>query len=160
MAHLLISEVARQTGLRASAIRYYEQIGILPPPQRSSGQRRYDSTVLYRLAIIQRARMMGFSLPEIRQLFLGFCGVVKASQRWKKLSQKKLASLELLAKQIKEMQRLIRDMIEQCQCSTLEQCGKGIFHTAASKNAGTLGKRAFAPKRINSAQRSSERCSC
>lgn len=38
--------------------------------------------------IVQRARMMGFSLPEIRQLFFGFRGTVKASERWKKLSQK------------------------------------------------------------------------
>jgi MerR family redox-sensitive transcriptional activator SoxR len=133
MAHLLISEVARQTGLRASAIRYYEQIGILPPPRRSSGQRRYDTTVLYRLAIVQRARTMGFSLQEIRQLFFGFRGAVKASERWKRLSQKKLADLELLAGQITAMQRLIQDMIECCQCSTLEQCGKGIFQTAARR---------------------------
>jgi MerR family transcriptional regulator, redox-sensitive transcriptional activator SoxR len=52
MAQLAISEVAQQVGLQASAIRYYEQIGLLPPAQRMSGQRRYDTTVLYRLAII------------------------------------------------------------------------------------------------------------
>ena len=38
---LTISEVARQAGIRASAIRYYESVGLLPPPQRVSGQRRY-----------------------------------------------------------------------------------------------------------------------
>jgi len=58
--YLSISEVAKQIGLRPSAIRYYEQIGVLPPAHRVSGQRRYDPTVLYRLAIIQRARQLGF----------------------------------------------------------------------------------------------------
>ena len=49
MAKLTISEVARQVGLRPSAIRYYEQRKLLLPPQRVSGQRRYDDAVLYRL---------------------------------------------------------------------------------------------------------------
>ena len=47
---MAISDVARVFGLRTSAIRYYEQIGILPPPMRKSGQRRYDNSVLFRLA--------------------------------------------------------------------------------------------------------------
>jgi DNA-binding transcriptional MerR regulator len=55
-----------------SAIRYYERIGLLPPAERLSGQRRYDSTVLYRLAIIHRAGELGFTLSEIRNLFFGF----------------------------------------------------------------------------------------
>ena len=70
MQRLTISQVAQQIRLRPSAIRYYERIGLLPPPQRVNGQRRYDRTVLYRLAIIQRARQLGFSLGEIRRLFL------------------------------------------------------------------------------------------
>ncbi|HLW51988.1 MAG TPA: MerR family transcriptional regulator [Candidatus Angelobacter sp.] len=127
MPELLISEVARQIGLKASAIRYYEQIGILPPARRSSGQRRYDSTVLYRLAVVQRARQMGFTLDEIRRLFFGFRKAVTASDRWKKLSEKKLADLELLAAQIREMQRLLKSMSEDCNCHTLDQCGKGMF---------------------------------
>ena len=68
MSRLTISEVARQVGLKSSAIRYYEQLGILPPAERVSGQRRYDRTVLYRLAVVQRARQAGFSLDEIRTL--------------------------------------------------------------------------------------------
>ena len=47
MAQWSISEIARQVGLRASAIRYYEQIGILERARRVSGQRRYDEAVLY-----------------------------------------------------------------------------------------------------------------
>jgi MerR family redox-sensitive transcriptional activator SoxR len=69
MAQLTISEVARQVGLRASAIRYYEQIGLVPRAERISGQRRYDTTALYRLAVIQSARQLGFTLQEVRELF-------------------------------------------------------------------------------------------
>ena len=56
MAQWSISEIGRKVGLRASAIRYYEQIGILEPARRVSGQRRYNETVLYRLAVVRRAR--------------------------------------------------------------------------------------------------------
>jgi DNA-binding transcriptional MerR regulator len=56
-----------------------------------SGQRRYDTTVLYRLAIIQRARQLGFTLSEIRYLFFGFRDITRASERWRTLSHVKLA---------------------------------------------------------------------
>jgi MerR family redox-sensitive transcriptional activator SoxR len=130
---LAISEVAVQVGLQPSAIRYYERIGLLPPAQRMSGQRRYDRTVLYRLAVIQRARQIGFTLDEIRQLFFGFGTTTRASARWQRLSQKKLAELEALADGIKTMQTLLKKMNQNCRCETLEQCGAAIFRRGFSE---------------------------
>ena len=129
MPQLTISEVARQVGLQPSAIRYYERIGILPPAQRISGQRRYDTTVLYRLAVIQWARQVGFTLEEIRQLFFGFRNVTRASERWQKLSRRKLVELDVLMNGIKTVRRLLKKMMQNCRCDTLEQCGKGIFRS-------------------------------
>src|SRR5579863_10289828 len=125
MPQWTISEVARQVGMQPSAIRYYEQIGILVPAQRVGGQRRYDSTVLYRLAVIQRARQTGFTLDEIRELFFGFRETAPASQRWQKLSRRKLDELEQLLTQIKTMRQLLEKMIDCCHCETLDQCGRG-----------------------------------
>ena len=127
MSQLTISQVARQVGLQPSAIRYYEQIGILLPAQRIGGQRRYDTSVLHRLAVIQQARQTGFTLDEIRELFFGFREAATASQRWQRLSRRKLAELAELTAQIKTMQRLLQKMMECCHCETLDQCGKGIF---------------------------------
>src|ERR1700732_2577493 len=93
MRPLTITQVAKQFGLRPSALRYYEQIGILLPANRVSGRRRYDGAALRRLAVIQRARQLGFSLDEIRELFGGFRPGTPASQRWQELSQRKLAEL-------------------------------------------------------------------
>jgi MerR family redox-sensitive transcriptional activator SoxR len=131
MPQLYISEVARQVGLRPSAIRYYEQIGLLPPAQRRGKQRRYDTTALYRLAIIQRARQLGFTLDEIRQLFFGFGNVTRASDRWQKLSQRKLAELDNLMDGVKAVRRLLIKMMQNCRCETLDQCGKGIFRSGS-----------------------------
>lgn len=127
MAQMTISAVARQVGLQASAIRYYEQIGLLPPAQRISGQRRYDATTLHRLAVVQRARQLGFTLEETRQLFFGFRRGARASERWQKLSRQKLAELESQLKAIRTIQGLLREMMAKCRCDSLEQCGKGIF---------------------------------
>jgi len=144
MPHLTISEVARQVGLQASAIRYYEKIGILIPAERTSGQRRYDTTVLHRLAVIQRARQTGFTLDEIKELFFGFREAAPAAQRWQKLSRRKLAELDELTKQIKTMRQLLERMMECCRCETLDQCGRGIFRSglaaAAVKSLPTKGR--------------------
>ena len=134
MAHLTISQVAKQAGVRPSAIRYYEQIGILPRAPRAGGQRRYDNTVLYRLALVQRSRQMGFTLEEIHRLFFGFRRSTPVSERWKKLSQRKLAELDALAEQIKSMQRLLKSMTEKCRCDALDQCGKGIYLASCSRD--------------------------
>ena len=127
MPHLSISEVARQVGLRPSAIRYYEQIGIVAPPERVSGQRRYDNSAVYRLSVVQRAREIGFTLDEIRELFFGFRNATPASRRWQALSDRKLVELEAMTERIHTIQGLLHRMKERCHCETLEQCGKGIL---------------------------------
>jgi MerR family redox-sensitive transcriptional activator SoxR len=126
MSLLTISEVARRVGLRPSAIRYYEQIGVLLPAHRVSGQRRYDEAALYRLAALQRARQIGFTLDEIRQLFFGFRNGTPPSERWKKLSQRKVAELEQVIHGIKAIQLVLQGQ-GKCGCASLEQCGKGLI---------------------------------
>jgi MerR family redox-sensitive transcriptional activator SoxR len=128
MARLTISQVARQIQVRPSAIRYYERIGLLPPAERLSGQRRYDPAVLYRLAIIQRARELGFTLSEIRDLFFGFRDA-RASERWRTLSKRKLAELDHLMNGIKAVRGVLKKLTTKCRCETLDQCGKGIFQS-------------------------------
>ena len=155
MPQLTVSEVARQLGLRPSAIRYYERIGVLLPAQRISGQRRYDNTVLHRLAVVQRARQTGFTLDEIRQLFFGFRDGTPASKRWQKLSRRKLAELESQLERIKTMQRLLRRMTQCCRCDTLDECGRGMFRKASSSVAAkplaqVLGRRSSPTVRMAS----------
>ena len=133
-----ISEVARQLGLRPSTIRYYEQCGILPPALRKSGQRRYDNSALYRLALIQRARRTGFTLDEIRELFFGFGRGTPAGKRWKKLSQQKLVELDAAAATIDEMRDVLK-RLEKCGCDGLEECGRKIYEYGCSEAA--TGKR-------------------
>ena len=65
---LWIGEVARRAGMTASRIRYYEARGVLADPDRFAGRRRYSAEVLRRLAIIDAAQRVGFTLDQIRDL--------------------------------------------------------------------------------------------
>ena len=66
---LTIGHLAEATGVPAKTIRYYEQVGILPPPRRSDSRYRlYSETDVRRLELIRRARLMDMSLPEVRDL--------------------------------------------------------------------------------------------
>lgn len=68
-AHLTIGQLARQTGTKAETIRYYEKIGLLQPPLRSDGNYRYFSAQdQRRLSFVRRARELGFSIEQIREL--------------------------------------------------------------------------------------------
>ena len=125
---LTISDVANQIGLRPSAIRYYEQIGILLPAQRVSGQRRYDVTALYRLVVIQRARQTGFTLTEIKQLFFGFRAGTPPSVRWQRLKKRKIVELDAMLEHIQAMRALLEQQ-GKCRCAALEECGKKMLET-------------------------------
>jgi DNA-binding transcriptional MerR regulator len=130
-----ISEVARQVGLSASAIRYYEQIGILLPPRRVSGQRRYDNTVLYRLAVVRTAQDAGFTLDEIRRLFFGFMQSTPISQRWRKIAERKMVELDAKIEQFQSMKGLLETLQNCCECETVERCGAGILRNVGTRPA-------------------------
>lgn len=66
MNELTIGEVACRAGLHTSAIRYYESVGLLPPPKRVNGRRRYDTDVFQRLGLIQLVRGQGLASARCR----------------------------------------------------------------------------------------------
>jgi MerR family copper efflux transcriptional regulator len=69
MGALLIGDVAKRTGLTPATIRYYESIGLLSAPSRSSaGYRRYGETTLQELDFIKKAQGLGFSLDEVQEI--------------------------------------------------------------------------------------------
>ena len=119
-----IGEVASRSGLNASAIRFYEKEDLLPRPARIGGRRCYDSSILERLAVLQRARDCGFTLLEIRRLFTGFREGTPPSQRWQTLARKKLIELDELTRKIAVMKKYLA---KSCDCPDLQECGRRIL---------------------------------
>ena len=118
---LTIGEVARQVGLRTSALRYYETAGVLPPPARVNGRRRYTSDTVRLLRTVRFAQDAGFSVAEIRTLFHGFGAHVPPAARWRKLADRKLAELDALTHRIERMRRALL-AAKECGCVRMEDC--------------------------------------
>ncbi len=118
---MTIGEVASHAGTTTSAIRYYEEIGLLPPPARVNGRRRYDQSAVQRLCVIERAQQAGFALGEIGELFFGFMVGTHPNARWEVLAQRKLAELDEQGRRIRTMQGLLREGLG-CGCLTMQQC--------------------------------------
>jgi MerR family redox-sensitive transcriptional activator SoxR len=155
MPSLTISQVAKQVGLRTSAIRYYEQIGLLDATERVGGQRRYDKTVFYRLSIVQRAQQAGFTLGEVHELLTAFVPGTPAQERWRQLSARKLEELSAKMSEIQFMQSLLKDMMSNCHCDTLETCGRGIFHQIGGLNDQAVAKCCTSTKTLSKTRVSS-----
>jgi len=114
-----IGEVAQRAGVRVSLIRYYEEIGLLPQAPRVSGQRRYDETVLRRLAIIDVAQRAGLSLHEIRELLDH--GNDPMSERLRELAQRRLPELEALIDRAQRV-RVWLQAATACDCRRIDDC--------------------------------------
>jgi MerR family transcriptional regulator, redox-sensitive transcriptional activator SoxR len=122
---LAIGEVARRTGLRPSAVRYYETMGLVAPNGRSGGRRIYGEEAVERLALISLAKEAGFSLEEIRRLLAGFREEIPASARWTELATSKLSDLDAMSQRIDAMRELLKGLLH-CRCVSLDQCARGI----------------------------------
>lgn len=118
---LTIGEVARRAGVAASAIRYYESIGLLPEPERESGQRRYDESVIGRLAFVRVAQSAGFSLDEITELLEGVDDRDGMSAPMRSLSARKLDEVEALLERTKAMKGWL-EVAQECGCSSPAEC--------------------------------------
>jgi MerR family redox-sensitive transcriptional activator SoxR len=116
-----IGETAKRTGVRTSALRYYEDAGILPAPARSGGRRFYDSDAIRRIDVLRFAQQAGFTLDEIKTLFHGFGAETPLSTRWQSLARAKLTELDLLSKRIKRMRRAL-ELGLKCGCVRIEDC--------------------------------------
>ena len=126
MMDLEIGEVARRAGLKPSAIRYYEERGLLTPASRTSGGHRlYGDDAVERLALITFAKNLGFSLHEIRVLLFGFPDETPAGARWSDLASTKLQELDAVAQRIETMRAALH-RISGCRCRDLDQCARAI----------------------------------
>jgi MerR family transcriptional regulator, redox-sensitive transcriptional activator SoxR len=118
---LSIGEVVRNSGKAASAIRYYEEIGLLPEPLRVSGRRRYPREVMRTLAVIETAQRAGLALDEIRLLLRASADDRMATDRLRDVAERKLPELEALIERIELVRRWLEDAAR-CACPTLDDC--------------------------------------
>jgi DNA-binding transcriptional MerR regulator len=133
---LSIGEVADRAGIRPSTIRYYERLGLLPAPPRASGRRRYDESILDRLAIVQFARRMGFTINEIKTLLSGSPGR-PPPEMWRNLAHAKLAEVDRFIADAASVRKMLLETLDQ-KCPKLVERGTALISTALHRKRADL----------------------
>jgi MerR family mercuric resistance operon transcriptional regulator len=122
-SRIAIGTLSRHTGTNVETVRYYERVGLLPAPARSSGgYRLYGTDHLKRLSFIRRARALGFSLSEVRKL------LTLADQRRRPCSEVRVvaaAHLEDVKGKIadlRRMERVLTETVARCEAGGGSHC--------------------------------------
>jgi MerR family transcriptional regulator, redox-sensitive transcriptional activator SoxR len=115
---LSIGALAAQSGHRASALRYYEEVGLLNPVARVGGRRRYEPEAVHQLGLIALLQDVGFTLDEIRSLLPHRDS---ARERWQRLATTKAEELDATIRKAQAAKRLLEQTIA-CRCTRLDGC--------------------------------------
>ena len=118
---LTIGQIAEQAGLNTSHLRYYERVGVLPEPERVSGQRRYRSEVLHRLSIIDVAQRAGLSLEEIAPLTGPGNRSADAGRHIRRIADEKLPAIDALIARAQAVKHWLQ-VARTCDCESIDVC--------------------------------------
>lgn len=120
---LSIGELAHATSTKVETIRYYERIGLLPPPARTGGNyRAYARHHLKRLSFIRRGRDLGFSLDEVRELLRLSDDRNQSCAEVDRIARLHLIGLERKLADLAALRVELRQLIDQCQRGTIAEC--------------------------------------
>ena len=118
-----IGEISRRTGVKVPTIRYYEEIGLLPAPPRSDGNRRlYGADDLHRLAFIRHARELGFDVEAIRTLLALQDDPNQSCAAANAIAKARLAEVDRRIVGLKALRTELRRMIAECACGRIADC--------------------------------------
>ena len=118
-----IGELARRSGVKATTIRYYEGIGLVPAPCRSDGrQRRYGEAEVRRLGFIRHSRDLGFSVGAIREL-LALSGQPEGScTDIDEIAKRHVVAIDRRIEQLVALRGVLERMIEECGHGQIGDC--------------------------------------
>jgi Cu(I)-responsive transcriptional regulator len=120
---MIIGDVARNSGVSAKMIRYYEQIGLIPPPDRTnSGYRVYTERDVHTLRFIRRARDLGFSVNQLQELLALWSDRNRTSAEVKRIATEHIAELELKIKELQEMREALVHLAKHCHGDGRPEC--------------------------------------
>jgi len=139
-----IGEAARLTGLPAKTIRYYESIGLVAPAGRSEGgYRLYDTRAVRTLQFIHRARELGFSVAQVRELLALWQDRDRSSGDVKAVAQAHIAEIDRRMQELQAMRDTLGHLVDKCRGDHRPDCPilADLAGEAAEARAGAAGHR-------------------
>ncbi|MCO5063726.1 MAG: Cu(I)-responsive transcriptional regulator [Rhizobiaceae bacterium] len=117
-----VGQAARKSGLPAKTIRYYEDIGLIAPARASNGYRDYSSDDIHRLAFLRRARGLGFSIDNCRQLMALYQDRSRASQDVRMIALEHVAEIEEKIGELEAMRKTLQRLVSACHGDERPDC--------------------------------------
>ncbi len=131
---LSIGTVARRAGVASSALRYYEEQGLIAPTTRVNGRRRFTPATVSKVGVILFLAEVGFSIAEIRELLTGRA---ESPHAWRRLAQEKVAELEDMAAKAAAARTAIEHALD-CPEEDLLECPE-FWDVVGPRLAGPTG---------------------
>lgn len=117
-----IGDVAARSGLPAKTIRYYEDIGLIRPRRGSNGYRAFGEADLHKLAFLGRARSLGFTIEECRDLLALYEDRARASADVRRVAARHLAQVERKIAELGAMRDTLADLVARCHGDDRPDC--------------------------------------
>jgi MerR family transcriptional regulator, copper efflux regulator len=118
-----IGQASNASGVSAKMIRYYESIDLIPrSARRDSGYRDYSAADVHRLAFIRRARDLGFSIDQIRDLLRLWSDGHRSSAEVKAIALQHVAELKQRARHLNEMAEALKHLASACEGNSRPEC--------------------------------------
>ena len=117
-----IGHAAERSGLPAKTIRYYEDIGLLKPDRSGNGYRDYSTSDVHRLRFLQRARGLGFSVAECRQLLSLYNDRERESADVKSIAKAKLTEIDRKIAELKGLRDALSHLVAHCHGDERPEC--------------------------------------
>ncbi len=109
-----IGDVAARSGLPAKTIRYYEDIGLVKPLRSANGYRSFRESDVHKLAFLGRARALGFSIEDCRNLMALYVDEQRASAEVKEIAEHHLDRIDRKIAELREMRATLAQLVEAC----------------------------------------------
>jgi MerR family copper efflux transcriptional regulator len=118
-----IGAAAERSGVPPKSIRYYESIGLIDPAERRpNGYRRYSQDDMRTLAFIKRARSLGFSVEEVRDLLDLWRDRSRKSSAVKALAARQIEALERKIEELQSMRKALAELVRRCRGDSRPDC--------------------------------------
>lgn len=117
-----IGHAARQSGLPAKTIRYYEDIGLLTAERAANGFRDYSAEDVHRLRFLRRSRSLGFSVAECRQLLSLYTDRSRASADVKAIATDKLGEIDRKIEELTGLRQMLGHLVRNCHGDVRPEC--------------------------------------